>query len=127
MTGVSQERIKTARLIGSHLATRDGRQLLGRNGYESGAPIIASEWETPVEDVMGELRSASKAKQAVVAIRRGDRLYWMSVTPTTPAEAKDKVSGASTIGMLYQAVAQSVSPWAVRVTSMSQARVLLPQ
>lgn len=126
MTGISSDRITTARLIGKCLATRSGRRLLDHNGYESGAPIVASEWDTPVDDVISEVRAATKTAQAVIAIRRGEDLYWMGFSPATSSERANPVSGASTIGMLYQAVEQAANPWDVRVTTMSQARVLLP-
>ena len=125
MTNVPTERLETGRLISRALGTHEGRAMLAGFGYVSGAPIIACEWDTTISEVMGDLRaSAPSVNLAAVAIRKGGELYWMGVTPTKPGDVEDTVSGASTIGMFYQAL--QAEPWRVRISNMTSARALVP-
>ncbi|UTT64922.1 hypothetical protein NMQ01_09255 [Janibacter sp. CX7] len=123
---VASERLQTARAIGRVLGTVEGRDFLVHNGHVSGTPIIACEWDTSLDEVIQNLRAANpQTAQAAVAIRRGEGLHWMGISPSSASDAgKDgDVHAGSTMGMLYQALQES--GLSLRVTNLSVARAMV--
>lgn len=128
MTEPSSERIETARVIGRAVASPKGRKFLQSNGYQSGTPILACEWDTAVDEVIQRMRPSSASENVVVAIRKGERLSWMNFTARTGTrEGAAPVHAKSTMGMLYQATQNEGSRLSVEVTNMTLAsRMLAP-
>ncbi len=130
---LTQDRLDTTKLIGRCLGTLAGRSLLASNGYVSETPIIAAEWETPLGEAMATLASRPGASRgAVLAIRKGETLFWMGMAPSEQQEreASEPVHSASTVGLLYQSIkASGERARPIRITnvpSLTSARVLLP-
>lgn len=123
---LSPERVETAKLIGRAIGSASGRELLAQNGYRSGSPIVAVEWDTSMEELMRHIRAARPVDQVAVGIRKQDELVWMGVGPSTQADLEDQEAHSSaTVGHLYQVISGNRRGLRVKVTNLSSARVLM--
>ena len=131
MTDV-KDRVDAIRMIGKLLATSKGRQMFVENGYVSGQAIIAAHYDETIQDVLPRIRSC-KPPVTVALIKEGD-LFLFTLQPSRRGSLNgdhhlDGVTNAdprSTIGMLYEAIAQQdgtstfkITEWDSETTALS--------
>ncbi len=106
-----RSRIEVARTFGQLTATAPGRTYLAANGYKSGTPVIAADYDDEIDDVlrrMSQYRSEGRPQACVVAIINGGELEAITFEPSSsPGEDSSEVSRYSCIGMLIEAVKRS--------------------
>lgn len=120
MTTVTSRRIDAVRAFGQFVASERGRSLLRSNGYSSDTPVIAADEDDSVTSVMARVRSAGSAP-VLVAVHYPSRTRSLEIVELAPSHEKGadhvEARGASTIGMLVDALAKAAKGSTFSVSS----------
>ena len=129
-------RIQAARLLGTLMATKEGRAYFKENNYKPGQAIVAAHYDEGISEVLHRVHKYP-APVTVAIVRDDGELLMMSMQPENhmlnAAKKRLSAGGTSTIGMLYDACASGeynsfrLTEWdsQTRVTTMPSVKELI--